>query len=161
MFVFNKDYKDLDQVAPFWDAYDAVYQELHASGMYPYNSRFKGRIPGIEGEDEDTAIYLLQCERHRREMMAQVEAAIGRGYVPYAVYNFETGRLVMQKPFEAATQPTRFAGVVRYGWYSGKDGFAEWSDVRVVQRHPSMLTIIPKGKRNGSPLCGGTFLVRT
>ena len=58
--TFSKDYKDLEQVGEFYPAYLAVYESLRAAGEYPYNDSFKGRIPGIEGPQEDTAIYLLQ-----------------------------------------------------------------------------------------------------
>lgn len=60
MFKFNGDYQDLTQVYPFFADFKKEYQKLKTAGQYPYNSSFKGKIAGIQGADEDTAIYLLQ-----------------------------------------------------------------------------------------------------
>ena len=68
---FNGNYYDRVQVEEFYPAYLAVYEELKAAGKYPYNDLFNGRIPGIEGPDEDTAIYMLQGIRLVREREAR------------------------------------------------------------------------------------------
>ena len=60
MFKFNKNYEDLEQVKEFYQDFKKKYDRIKEQGEYPYNSKFEGKIKGIEGEDEKTAIYLLQ-----------------------------------------------------------------------------------------------------
>lgn len=79
-FVFDKTYANLEQVAPWLDAFNAVYDEILAGGGYPYNDSFKGRIPGIFGPNENTGIYLLQGLRREREQAARVVALREQGY---------------------------------------------------------------------------------
>lgn len=57
--TWDNDYRNLKQVEEFYPAYLAIYEPLRAAGQTAYNDLFKGRIPGIEGPREDTAIYLL------------------------------------------------------------------------------------------------------
>ena len=99
--TWNKDYKDLGQVEEFYPAYLAVYEPLHAAGQTPYNDLFKGRIPGIEGDREDTAIYLLQQLRSVREMQAQIAEHREAGWRDF-------------DPAEIDGGPVRFAGVAEY-----------------------------------------------
>ena len=61
--MFNRKYDDHQQVRPYMDEFNRVYDEIEAAGKYPYNDSFKGRIPSLAGTDdknEDTAIYMLQ-----------------------------------------------------------------------------------------------------
>lgn len=141
---FNRDYKDLEQVAEFLPAYLDVFRELEAAGQYPYNHSFKGRIPGIEGPAEDTAIFLLQQTRHMREYEAQVDAYRADGYEPLDVFP-ET--------------PTRFAGVVHYGWRNGEDGIAQWTDARLLMFNGARV-VMPKGKRTNGYRLDGKVLVK-
>ncbi len=67
MFKFNKNYNDLDQVKDFYPDFLTIYNGLKEKGEYPYNARFEGKIRGIEGDDEKTAIYLLQHLRDKKE----------------------------------------------------------------------------------------------
>jgi hypothetical protein len=143
-FTFDKNYKNLDQVAPFYEAYTAVRAELEAAGKYNYNDSFKGRIVGIEGPNEDTAIYLLQTLHSIREMMAEVDAFVAEGATPIDTLN----------------GPTRFAKVMRYGWYLGGTGLATYEDVRVVpdQINGRPQCILPKGRRTNGYAAYGNLL---
>lgn len=150
---FNKDYHDHDQVAPFFDGYIRAYLAL--DGAYPYNDSFRGQIVGIEGPDEDTAIYLLQSTRHLIETFEQVAQARAEGCVDLE----EVG----------LTETTKFSRIVQYGWYMGGTGFREWADARLVpESNPRQVEItgiahavIPKGKRtHGHLLMGGRVLVK-
>lgn len=143
--TFNRNYKDLDQVAEFFDAYMAVFRELEAAGEYPYNASFEGRIPGIEGPGEETAVYLLQHTRHMRDYRAKVDAYRADGFEPLDVFP-ETA--------------TRFAGVVHYGWRNGEDGIDEWSDARLLT-FQGQRVVLPKGRRtNGFSLSGKVLVKR-
>lgn len=144
-FVFDKDYDRIEQVAPFYPEYEVIFNELAAAGKYPYNSSFEGKIPGIAGPDEETAIYLLQQMRHIADMNAKVaefEAAGGR-------------------PLERLDEITRFTEVIWYGFYVGGAGFNKRQDVRLVpdlNGRPYMA--IPKGKRTHGEHISGKVMVR-
>lgn len=150
---FNGDYHDHDQVAEFFPAYVAAFEKL--DGRYPYNDSFKGQIPGIEGEHEDTAIYLLQGTRGLIETFEQVAEARADGCVDLE----EVG----------LSGITKFKRIVQYGWYMGGTGFRDWHDARLVpEENPRQeeitgraRAVLPKGKRtNGHLLGGGRVLVK-
>lgn len=136
-FVFNGDHSDVEQVRPWMDAYREVRAELDAAGQYPYNDSFKGRIPGIEGEREETAIYFLQTLHNRDKDREQVEAF---GGTPVSDLEWADGQV-------------RRGDLCRYGWYVGGTGFQVYTDVRVTP-HQGGFRVIPKGKRNGFRLDG-------
>jgi hypothetical protein len=81
MFKFNKNYKDTEQVRKFFEEFKAEYKKIKEAGEYPYNDRFKGKIKGIEGEDEDRAIYLLQHLKREEEKRDIEEEMIKKGWV--------------------------------------------------------------------------------
>lgn len=81
MFEFNGDYGDRAQVEAYYPAYMKRYWELVAEGRYPYNDDFKGHIPGIEGDSEDTAIYLLQGMRSLDEDAVRMARYRADGFV--------------------------------------------------------------------------------
>lgn len=148
---FNGNYQDLDQVAEFFAGYIAAFEAL--DGAYPYNDLFKGRIPGIEGEHEDTAIYLLQGTRSLIDLFLQLAEARADGCVD----------------LDELTEATKFSRIIEYGWYSGGTGFREWNDARLLpQTNPRQAAItgparavLPKGKRtHGHLLSGGKVLVK-
>ena len=142
---FNKDYKDLSQVAEFYPAYLAVYEEIQAAGRYPYNDDFKGRIPGIEGPREDTAIYLLQKARHQLEHDAKVAAYRADGW-----HDFD--------PAEIETGPARYAGVMEHGFENGT-GIRKWDSARVTRFHSS-LAVLPARCRTRGHVVYGQLLVK-
>ncbi len=146
-FIFNKNYKDLGQVAEFLDRYLAVYAEITGAGDYPYDDSFKGRIPGIEGPNEITAIYLLQSTRHIMELNAQIDAAVLDG--------------CQLLDAEAVTGTTRYARIVQYGFYVGGTGWKEWADARLVRMTTQRSTmVLPKGRRTNGFLVHGKLLVK-
>lgn len=57
MFKFNKNYHDLEQVKPYFEEFKKLHDSIEGTA---YNSLFEGKIKGIAGDDEKTAIYLLQ-----------------------------------------------------------------------------------------------------
>ena len=142
---FNRDYDDLGQVAEFYPAYLAVCEELTAAGEYPYNDSFKGRVPGIEGPREDTAIYLLQKTRHQREHDAKVA-----GYRADGWRDFD--------PAEIGAGPVRFAGVVEHGFENGT-GVRAWDGARVTRYHSS-LAVLPARCRTRGHVVYGQLLVK-
>lgn len=146
-FVFNKDYRNIDQVAHLWEAYDARHQELVAAGRYPYNSDFKGQIDGLVADDknEDTAIYLLQTTRHIREFEAEVQALKDAGYVEPEV----KPRGIIQ---------TRYASVaiIRRSYHGGRSGEVKvLPSARVVVRDGVLDSVLPKGARTRGYVVGG------
>ncbi len=146
-FTFNKDYRDLGQVAEFFDRYLAVYAEITAAGQYPYDDSFKGRIPGIEGPNETTAIYLLQSTRHIMDLNAQVDAAVADG--------------CQLLDAEGVEGTTKYARVVQYGFCVGGTGWKEWTDARLVRMTTQRSTmVLPKGRRTHGFLVFGKLLVK-
>lgn len=156
--VFNRNYHDHDQVAQFWPAYKAVYDELVADGQYPYNDSFKGRIPGIEGACEDTAIYLLQGTRHLNDLQVKIDAAVAEGCQP------------LDPDF---TGPEKFRRVINYGWSTGGTGWTEWPDARISRCNngrptdtdpfgsgPAQYRVLPKGARTRGYTIYGSILVQ-
>lgn len=156
-FAFNKNYKDHEQIAEFFDDYMAVFDELAAAGKYPYDDSFKGRIPGLADatdKNETTAIYLCQSERHLREQQAKVDALIAEGF----------------EHIDSIDSVTRFAHVVSYGWcVGGIGGWQEWPEARLmpelrqaqIDATGRIKGVIPKGKRNPTHLfTGGRWLVK-
>jgi hypothetical protein len=144
---FNKNYKDHDQVEAFYADFLKVYEELVAAGQYPYNDSFKGRIPGAEGPDEDTAIYLLQNLRRLKELDGMIEQYIAEG----------------GERIEHLDETTKFASIVNYGFYMGGTGWTEWHDARLVpdQRTGAPQWVLPKGKRTrGNLLQNSLVLVK-
>lgn len=142
-FVFDKDYKNHEQVRPFMADFLAVFAELEAAGKYPYNDSFKGRIPGVEGPDEDTAIYMLQTLRDLDALAVKVAAFLADG-----------GEHV-----ETLTE-TRRGTVVCYGFYMGGTGWTEYHDARLLARNGKPYAILPKGKRTNGHLVQGRVMIR-
>jgi hypothetical protein len=158
MFTFNRNYRDLGQVAPYLPAFLAAYERLEGGRGFVYNDDFRGQVcaeiedpghtharNGACGCGEDTAIYLLQTLRRAKMVEAQVAERMAAGY----------------QPLETLTEVTRFAHVVEYGSYHDVTGWKEWEDVRVVpdaQGRPEV--VLPKGRRtHGFRLGGGHLLV--
>lgn len=143
-FEWDKNYDNHEQVRPYYQDYLAVRAELEAVGNYPYNDSFKGRIPGIAGKDEGTAIYLLQGMHQRDEMYAKVDAFLNDG-----------GERVEW------LDEVRRGTVIHYGFYMGGTGWREYPESRLVPRNGKPHMVIPKGKRtNGFSVWGGNVLIK-
>jgi hypothetical protein len=143
--AFNRDYKDLEQVVPFWPAYEAVFEELTEAGDFPFNDRFRGRIPGIEGPGEDSAIYLLQNLRYLRDHVAKLAAYRAAGWRDYIPGELET--------------PERFAGIVEHSFDSEGTGWREWVSARLARFAPGTVVVLPRRARTRGSLVTGLLLV--
>jgi hypothetical protein len=138
MFTWNRNYKDLEQVAEWLPAFSAIRAEITDAGGYPYNDDFKGRIPGILGEREDTAIYLLQGLWRQREMDARIAGWLADGY----------------RQLDSLAAVEKFARVILYK--ADRSGeWREYEDARLLPEtkpHQAEITgrisaLLPKGKR--------------
>lgn len=154
---FNKDYNDLEQVAEYLPAFLARLAALESAGQYRYNDSFKGHVPGIEGPDEDTAIYLLQSLERQQEQDAKVAALLADGY----------------EYVTSVTEPVRCAHVVLYAERCNSSLWAEYHDARLVPSPYGRNNyadvpddypygVLPKGKRtNGHMISGRRVLVKS
>lgn len=151
MFDWNNDYKDLEQVAEWLPEFTALRAAITDAGGYPYNDSFKGKIAGIAGEREDTAIYLLQGLFRQREMAARIAGWLADGY-----------RAVDSLPAVA-----KFPHVILYK--ADRSGeWHEYEDARLVpESNPDQAAVtggisslIPKGRRTRGVFVGiGSFAV--
>ncbi len=145
-FTFNKNYHDKEQIREWMPAFTALRQGMEAAGKYPYNDCFKGKIAGIEGKHEDTAIYMMQCQysiEREQEKMAKLRAEM--------------------QPLPPLDGPTKFSRVVAYvaGHYVGGTGnFMSWDDARIIPKDGKPFAVLPKGKRTkGYRIAGAEVLV--
>ncbi len=152
-FTWNGNYKDYSQVERFYPRYCEVRTELDSAGEYPYDACFKGRIPGIEGEREDTAIYLLQGLHRMRGFETKVSELLQHGY----------------EEISALEKTTRFADVVLCPRGNHDGPWAEFPGARVIpetnerQREytGALRTVMPKGARTrGTFINGRRVLVK-
>lgn len=150
-FRFNGNLKDIEQVAKYLPAFEAVLAELEAAGQYRYNDAFKGRIPAIAntaqrgpnvGTHEETAIYLLQKLERARRLAEKVAALEAEGYVHV----------------EYVDGVTRYRRVIFYSdpYQSFRGEWQEWADARLLPEERPMRDgefgnfihgVLPKGKR--------------
>lgn len=141
VFIFNKDYKDLLQVVDYLPRFMEVLVEIEGRGQYRYNDSFKGRIPGIEGPDEDAAIYLLQGLERDCEERCKIVEFLNQGY----------------EPVTTLTEATKFRHIIVFEGegQSMAGGWSEFRDARLVPYDygpQSEVTgrihgVLPKGKR--------------
>ena len=80
MFKFDNNYDNLGQVLKFYPEFIAIHEELTAEGVYPGNAQFKGKITGLAGDNEDTAIYLLQQLKTDNMRQFKIDELIQDGY---------------------------------------------------------------------------------
>jgi hypothetical protein len=144
-FKFNKDYKDLAQVEHLWEPYMRRFSELEAAGQYPYNASFAGSIPGAAGDNEDTAIYLLQKLRAIREDSAKLADFLASG-----------GREVTEMDDGEVLRGT----VAEFGFYMGGSGFRVREGVRLVARNGKPSAIFPPRARTRGFMVEGRVFIR-
>ena len=143
-FTFNKDYRNLSQVEHLWPAYWKRFEELEEAGQYPYNSSFVGHIPGAEGDNEDTAIYLLQKMRGIREDSAKLAEFVAEG--GQEVTEMGDGEIIR-------------GDVVEFGFYMGGTGFRRHSNVRLVARNGRPFAYMqPRARTRGHMVEGRVFV---
>jgi hypothetical protein len=125
---------DHEAVRPFLSEFTTLREGMAARGEYPYNDAFRGLIPGIAGDDEDAAIYLLQGLYQIEEEHAEIEALVDEGY----------------RQLEFLVSTTRFANVVAWqpDYYVGGTGRIDrFENARVVVDGGRITGILPKGRR--------------
>jgi hypothetical protein len=144
-FTWNRDYKDLEQVAQWLPEYTEVHAAAIKAEGRPYNAFFKGKIPGIAGDREDTAIYLLQGLYRQREMDARISGWLADGY----------------RHLTELDAVTKFPAVILYR----ADRSGEWHLYEAARLVPEakpnqaavtgkISALIPKGKRTHGVLVG-------
>lgn len=153
-FVFDKNYDNHEQVRPYMDDFNRVYDELVESGRYPYNDSFRGRIPSlgdVDSKNEDTAIYMLQTLRTLDEEAKKRDAFLESGGRKVTVEDLADGQVLR-------------GTVVKAGFYMGGTGWSVHENIRLrVHTYPNgrrELTYVEKGKRNGHSLGDGDIYFR-
>lgn len=154
MFTFNRDYHDLEQVREWLPRFREVLAEIESAGQYRYNDSFRGRIPGIEGPCEETAIYLLQKLERAEENRLRIEQALADGC----------------EPIETVDRIQKFSRVIVYDDQDRMRGpiWQEWEDARILpETNPNLCrvgepsVVLPKGKRtHGHRVNGRKVLVK-
>lgn len=151
-YVFDKDYNNHEQVRPYMEEFLRVYSELEQPGRgFVYDYDFRGRIPGIAGPDEGTAIYLLQNLRRLDQLEVTKAEFIASGGRRFSASELEPGQ-------------TLRGTLVRAGFYMGGTGWEVHENVRVSLwpdgSSQPVAQAIGKGKRNGRPLFDGELYFR-
>lgn len=140
MFTFNKKYSDYSQVEEFLPAFLARAAELKAAGKYPYNDSFKGHVPGIEGPDEDSAIYMLKGLEELNKQNARIAELIAAGF----------------QYITTLDKVSKFRRVVLYPTNRMGGEWAEFEDARVIPYEDGApRALLPKGKRTNGHLVSG------
>ena len=149
MWTFDRDYKNLDQVEPFAEAFDARTAELEAAGRFAYNGEYTGRLgPSLAGEGEDTAIYLLQKRKSVRAYQAEMTSRRQDGYVDV--------------PADLLDGTHRYANITVFGgqYDGGTHGtVTDLEGGRVVVRDGKFIGVLPKGKRTHGFAVGSNAVV--
>lgn len=128
MFTFNKDYEDLDQVKGFYEEFKEIKNSIEGRA---YNSMFEGKIAGIAGDDEKTAIYLLQQLDTANRRQAKINELLQKGYSEVVP---EDGGM------------NKYESVVKVGNGYSKAGVNEYPKARIAFADKRMY-IVPKGNR--------------
>ena len=154
--AWTGNHRDLTQVVPWYPQYQVIYRELAVAGRYPYNDSFKDRIPDICGQNEDTAIYLLQKLRSLHETQDMLTARLAAGWRHLA-------------PAELDGKPVRFAGVAEYAIYHAGShatgltvegsGWREWENPRLTRLHSSVMVLPGRNRTNGH-ITSGKLIVK-
>ena len=130
-YTFNKNYEDHEQVAEFYEEFKKLKTEIEAREEYPSNSRFEGKIAGIAGDDEKTAIYLLQQMDTDKTRQEKINDLLKDGYIEVV-------------PEDGGS--TKYESVVKVGNDHSEAGTNEYPKARIVFAEKRMY-IVPKGNR--------------
>jgi len=132
MFKFNKDYEDLEQVKTYYSKFKKIYDNLKAKGEYPYNNYFEGKIKGIEGNDEKTAIYLLQQLRREINRQKKIQELKDKGF----------------KEIKTLPKEQKFDDIIVVGTNYSIDSTKEFEKARIFEEDKGNFFILPKGHSN-------------
>lgn len=134
-FAWDRNYKNIEQVRPYFPAYTAIRTELDAAGKFHYNDRFMGRIPGLAGSpDEETGVYLLQTMHDLEQVETDVEA-----------FTKEGGQPLDQPKLRDLPQRGTLAC---WGWFSDGTGWSKLEDHRVsMSDHGQVLVKAPRERK--------------
>lgn len=144
MFKFDKNYNNLNQVRPFYEEFKKIKEKLQKSGnhMYKYNSTYKGRIKGIAGEDEMTAIYLLQHLQTAENREYTIKHLIESGFKEITLKN--------------KAETVKYKEVIQVGTSYSDDDVKKFEGARVHFSDTGRglkIWILPKGARvKGYPI---------
>ena len=130
MFKFNGNYEDLEQVKEFYPDFARLYKEMKDNDKYPYNDDFKGKIKGIE-EDEDCAIYLLQHLQTENNKQEKISKLLKEGY----------------SEIREGNGMVKFEKVVMVGTNHSKDSTREFEKARILFKEDGERWIVPKGNK--------------
>lgn len=141
-FRWNGDYDDFAQVEPFYPAFVRRLRELEAGGQYRFNDSFKGHV-GVDGPDEDTAIYLLQGLERQRQLDVRIAQRLADGHEWIDALD--------------TTVKCHHVALVPTGHMGGE--WATYNDARIVPDDGKPYAVLPKGKRtNGHAILGRRVL---
>ncbi len=129
MFKFNGKYKDLKQVEKFYTDFIKIDKQFEKEEKFAYNDLFKGKIKGIEGEDENTAIYLLQSLKTQKSKEEKIKNLLKDGF-----REITTGEGIK-----------KFEKVVMVGTDYSEDSTKEFERARLLFEKGFINFIIPKG----------------
>ena len=132
MFKFNKNYKDLKQVEQYYQQFRKIYDSIIEQDEHPYNSCFVGKIKGIEGEDEGTAIYLLQQLGTDINRNKKIEELKSQGF----------------KEITDLEKTQKFGNIVIVGTNYSRDSTKEFVKARIFEEEKGNFFILPKGHSN-------------
>jgi hypothetical protein len=118
-FVWDRDYRNNEQVRPYFAAYSEVRARVAPEGLDPYDSLFIGEIPGIAGSaDEATGIYLLQTMHRLDALAVEIAAFTETGGKPISEFDLD-GKVLR-------------GTLVHHGFYMGGTGWEVTKNVRVT-----------------------------
>ena len=150
-FVWDNNYRNDEQVRPYMDDFLRVYAELDRGRGFVYNDDFRGRIPALAGEHEDTGIYMLQNLKRLDELEVTKAEFLASGGRKVEVSDLTPGQ-------------TLRGTVVHAGFYMGGTGWQvrEGARLRILDPRPGYecFEVIEKGKRRGSMIRGGDVYIR-
>jgi hypothetical protein len=129
MFKFDENYENLKQVEKFYPEFKKLYDNITEKGNFAYNYLFEGKIKGIEGEDEKTAIYLLQNLETQKNKEKKIKELLENGF----------------NRIDKGEGTQKFNKIVIVGTDYSEDSTKEFENVRIMFKDENTKFIIPKG----------------
>jgi len=127
--VFNKDYKDYEQVECFYSLFDKLHSDMEKKGTFPYNSLFEGKFDIDDKAEEKTAIYMLQQSKTEKTRLSKIEELQKEGF----------------QAIEKGEGIKKFKKIVQVGTDYSRATIKEFEDSRIVFKDGYIYGILPKG----------------